>query len=360
LKEAGAEVLYVGLSPAPAALSPYFCIGPPVEKPTWKDFYLRREALRSFLEEQRVEVAHPIHLTPSGVWVWLSGFRPYVPFAMGADVLEYAPNPPALPWDLQTQEPTLRLRLRTTLRRIMLSPLLRLTLSDSLFSMGDNYQLCFTKKFFEKEKKYIEVPAGIALDGENDGEGEKPRRLLLAPRGATPFYQAETILEGYSSYLKEGGNLPLFLLAGPYPIHPRIAYKASILEKRNPEMFYFYRKLLSKKEMVSLWKQTLAFVSAPLYDGYSYAVAEGRYYGALPIVNAIPGNLETITHGYNGWIVEPFTASKLAETFHAVESLSPSIAPLWQGRNAAWVRRFSNLAANAQLFLQKLRESLST
>ncbi|MCS7189740.1 MAG: hypothetical protein NZ933_08085, partial [Bacteroidia bacterium] len=167
LKEAGAEVFFFGVEPPSSTQynNNYVCVGPPTEKPTWTTFYRRRHALREVLMEKRIDIAHPIHLTPSGVWVWLSQFRPYVPFAMGADVLEYvSPAPPlSRSWTFQAHSPSLLSVVAAYGRRFLYPFLLSAVLEEALFAVGDNYQICISKKNFKKEKKYIELPAGIFL-----------------------------------------------------------------------------------------------------------------------------------------------------------------------------------------------------
>lgn len=357
LRTAGAEILFVGIEPPPEGLEPYVCVGKPVTAPNLSDFFRRRQKLSELLKAEKVDLAHPIHLTPSALWVWSSGFRPYVPFAMGADVLEYVPNAPPLhrSWTLQSRSRSLVGYLAAWTRRRLFPTVLRPILQDSLMSIGDNYELCFSKKFFEKNKKIVELPAGIWTSG--SALPMSKRRYLLVPRGATLLYQADVILCGYEIYLKSGGKLPLILLAGAYPPHPRVARHAEYLQKSFSEMLLFFDKKISKEKMSALWTETVAFVSAPVYDGYSYAVAEGRAFGALPIVNAIPSHMEILTHGYNAWFVEPFTAEGLAEAFFTVESLLDS-EPFWASRNVEWIARFSDIVENARLFLKLVHELL--
>ncbi|MCS7162055.1 MAG: hypothetical protein NZ958_01825 [Bacteroidia bacterium] len=355
LRAAGAEVLFVGVEKAPPDLTPYYCIGPPVEKPTFWIFWQRRRALRAFLVAQRVDLAHPIHLTPSGVWVWLSGFRPYLPYAMGADVLEYGPKRPALrrSWSLQSASPSLLLYLRTFLRRNLMPALLRATLRQSLAVVADNYELSFTCKFFTKTKKIIELPAGIQVASRAEFE----RRGILVGRGTTYLYQADIILEGVRRYLAEGGQQPIYWLRGLYSPHPTLLRQIRQLGQEYKNRFYFFENILSPVRLWRLWQEVAAFISAPVYDGYSYAVAEGRLAGSLPIVNAIPAHLEILTHGYNAYIVEPFTAARLAQALHEVEEWLAG-PPFWAGPNAEWVQRFSDLAQAAHWFLRFVRENL--
>ncbi|MCS6790309.1 MAG: hypothetical protein NZ580_04940 [Bacteroidia bacterium] len=364
LREAGAEVVFVGVEPAPEGLSPYYGVGEPIAAPTWHTFWQRRSLLYQLLRQLRVDVAHPIHLTPSGVWVWLSGFRPYVPFAMGADILEYAyPHLPLVRrWTFQHKEVTLLSSMTDFIRRKLMPPFLRATLHDALLSVGDNYELCFSKKLFEKEKLFLELQAGISTrEGDKKGNFSLPveGRLLLAPRGATLLYQADIILEGFKHYLEAGGNeFALILLTNSYPLHPEVERLSKYLEIHFVKKFFIFRKKLSYTEIMNLWREAAAFISAPVYDGYSYAVAEGRWYGALPIVNAIPGHKEILTHGYDSLFVEPFTPQRLATTLREAEKLLKE-HPFWRERNQRWIRRFSDLSANAKRFLQIVEQYLS-
>ncbi|MEN3040669.1 MAG: hypothetical protein ABDH66_03910 [Bacteroidia bacterium] len=357
LREAGADVWYVGIEEPPAHLRPYLCVGRPIAHPNLWDFIARRYLLRRLLKEHGIDLAHPIHLTPSGLWVWSSGFRPYVPYAMGADILEYVPTAHSgmRSWTLQSEMAQPFRRLRVRVRRVVLPFFLRRILSESLLSVGDNYSICFSKKFFVKNSKYIEMPTGISIFPGT--ERYRDRRYILVPRGATLLYQADLILEGIRLYLQKGGKRPIIFIRGLYPPHPSIRQAALELHSLFPNNFYFLEKSFSSIEMKFLWQGAIAFISAPVYDGYSYAVAEGRMHGALPIVNAIPAHLELFTHGYNAWFVEPFTAERLAQALLEVE---PVLAgpPFWQVRNQEWIARFSDLAENAKLFLRIVEQAL--
>ncbi|MCS6894970.1 MAG: hypothetical protein NZZ60_02320 [Bacteroidia bacterium] len=358
LREAGADVLFVGIEEPPSHLHPYLCIGPPIKYPTLWDFLERRHLLRKLLTQHKIELAHPIHLTPSGLWVWSSGFRPYVPYAMGADILEYAPSFRFIhrSWNLQSVTARLQRRINVWIRRKVFPFVLRRILSESVLSMGDNYEICFSKKFFEKNKTYIEMPTGISLSPKVCGAG-RDKKYIFAPRGATLLYQADIVLKAFRLYLERGGKHALMLISGLYPAHPTIRQAAMELRDLFSENFIFLEKSFSSIEINNLWAEAVAFISAPVYDGYSYAVAEGRMHGALPIVNAIPAHLEILTHGYNAWFVEPFTPERLADALLELEPILEG-PPFWQARNQEWIEKFSNLVENARLFLKLVESAL--
>lgn len=377
LARAGAEVLVFGAEPLPqmgkeegAWLSkdppvPYVVVGSPMTRPSLWGYLSRAKALRAALKHHRVELAHPIHLTPFGVWTYLSGFRPYVAFAMGADVLEYTPTPPTRPW-LDTPSSLLS-KFRIQVRRRLMPFLLGPAIDKSALCIGDNYTICEMIKILGKNKtKIFELPAGIDLAhalaplpnpllAQMEGN---PFGWLLAPRGANQFYQADIILKGFSMYLNQGGRLGLILLGGLYNIDNKTKrILNSILEKFSKKVICVNKKL-TPQQMAMLWGKVVGFISAPTYDGYSYAVAEGRAAGAVPILNAIPGNLEVATHLHDALIVHPFTPPQLASALLSLEKIWPDLRLKLAQYNRSWIMRFSNLEGHAKAFLTKTQNLL--
>jgi glycosyltransferase involved in cell wall biosynthesis len=80
-------------------------------------------------------------------------------------------------------------------------------------------------------------------------------------------------------------------------------------------------------------------------------VAEGRYAGAIPILNDIPGNREVVKDGANGIILPNFTSTNLArllsETVENLAALKARFGPV----NRKWIEQHSLLEDSAQEFL---------
>ncbi len=376
LARAGAEVWVLGLEKPPGdaieregmihlrgeAPLPYVVVGKGLERPTYLDFFRWRGALGNVLRRHAVSVAHPIHLSPYGVWVYLSGFRPYVPFAMGAEIEYTVWGRAHVQRGFWTSHPIL-----TPLRQHLLPTLLRPTLDNAALILADNYTICENIKMLSKNKKLLEIPAGVwharevrALSDPTQVAalyGSKTS-WVLSPRGLTRFYQADYILQGFASYWEGGGHLGLILLSNLYLAEKNVLEILKNIQKKFSEKVKSISTLLGPHEMEKLWQEVVAFVSAPSYDGYSYSVAEGRLAGAIPLLSAIPGNLEIATHAYNALLVHPFTPENLANTLHTLEKNLPTLQETFAPRNQKWIQHFSDIDRHAKLFLQVLSEIL--
>jgi len=370
LVRAGAEVRVFGLEHPPKdavekaglRLLPeeppleYIVVGKGLAQPNYGDFFGQRRKLAYYLRDYNVEVAHPIHLSPYGVWVYLSGFRPYIPFAMGTELEYTAWGRRQAQRGFWTSHPIL-----TPLRQHLLPILLRPTLDKAALILADNYTLCENIKVLCKNKKLLEIPAGVRCTREAPGSPSSASRTgwVLSPRGLTRFYQADYILQGFTKYWEAGGRLGLILLSNLYLAEKNILENIKNAKEKFSEKIKSIPTLLGPSEMAKLWQEVVAFVSAPSYDGYSYSVAEGRLAGAIPLLSGIPGNLEVATHAYNALLIHPFTPENLATTLHTLEKNLPTLQEAFAPRNQKWIQHFSDVDRHARLFLQMLPEILS-
>jgi glycosyltransferase involved in cell wall biosynthesis len=177
------------------------------------------------------------------------------------------------------------------------------------------------------------------------------KRIVLSPRGLKSVYQADIILDGFRRVCQQGRDDTCFVMLGAgYPA------AAGLLAQADSPDFNGYLRIvterLSRADLAQLWHAVDIFVSAPVYDGYSAAVAEGRYAGAIPLVNAIPGNLEVIRHQDNGWVCDPFDGSTLAAALQQLLDEVEHWKPLFAGKNRAWIVQHSLVDVNAQKLLQ--------
>ena len=126
--------------------------------------------------------------------------------------------------------------------------------------------------------------------------------------------------------------------------------EAMALQNQFPNQFQFIKQQLPRETVAAFWWETFAFLSVPVYDGYSASVAEGRYVGAIPMVNAIPGNLEVIRHEWNGLVINPLSAVSISQTLERIEQ-EPEMATVFASRNQSWIRQHSMLKDSARQFL---------
>ncbi|MEL6593541.1 MAG: glycosyltransferase, partial [Bacteroidota bacterium] len=177
------------------------------------------------------------------------------------------------------------------------------------------------------------------------------QKVVLSPRGMKPVYQGDVILEGFERLLRRGvRDLKLIMLSAGYDIPPEVDTKALALAEQF-DTFHYERSLLDRKEVLQLWSIVDSFVVAPVYDGYSNALAEGRYAGAIPILNNIPAHRELVAHQENAWMIDPFTPEHLADGIIEVMEESEHWRGVFAPRNRAWIEAHSLLDENIAAFL---------
>jgi len=379
LAQAGARVTVVGLEPGPplpgvdirVLAAPYRRGG----VPTVLSFWASRHTLRHTLEALRPDVLHPLHLTPYGVWARWSGYRacPVIAAALGADVFEYPPPgtpPPGRSWANPSHKRGLAawragLSRRYFRRQVQAvvnaahaltadNPPLAQALRDWFACPADKLHvlrwgtdvaaLDAARALPPAQQDALLAPLGLAPG----------KRVVLSARGLTAVYQADIIANGFGLLLDDAqvpATHQLVMLGAGYPPAPPILTQAEALARRHPDALAVYTGQLSPQQMAALWARTDVFVSAPVYDGYSASVAEGRYAGAIPVVNDIPGNRDVLQPDTEALYVQPFDAPTLAQTLrHALHQL-PHLHARLAPPNRAWVLQHSNLQASAQQFL---------
>ncbi|MEM7040240.1 MAG: glycosyltransferase, partial [Bacteroidota bacterium] len=288
--------------------------------------------LAAALQKAKVDVVNALNVTPFGVWAQKSGFEPVVASALGADLFEYPPKGEGSPllearaWANVEGKTGWWARQKAALLRGFYRRRVHAALHSAALVTGDNQMLVDAARDWfgvaeEKlkllrwgvEPELFEVDAArlAALRARFGLEEGTP--VVLSPRGAKAIYQGDIILKAFEKRLRSGQEKANFIMfSAGYEIATAVLERAAQLEKEFSN-FHFIKEVLPREDVYALWNLVDVFVSAPIYDGYSAAVAEGRYIGAVPVVNAIPGNLEVIEHQENGLICDPFDPDSLAQ-----------------------------------------------
>lgn len=334
-------------------------------------YWTTAASLRRILADDRIDLLHPMGLTPFGLWGMWSGFRPLVPAAIGADVFDFLPRhliPPGhLNWSAKKRNYLSYEKIKYILsKNIYRNWIIQLVAqSDALTCDNQPLQQALMQGFAARDVRLIRW--GIPTASDSSGNDHWPHvarelgipadaRLLLAPRGANPFYGADIILQAFALLLSEASSLiheknifSLMLTAG-YPVSESIRRLAQQLAAM--ARFRLVERVFDAREMQALWSRTDVFISAPAYDGFSAAETEGRWAGALPVLNDIPAHREWADPDRNAWIVQPFTAENLAATLKQlipqIEDLRPTVRRL----SRDWIARYADLDRQAGQFLQ--------
>lgn len=376
LQDAGAKVTVFSMSPG--KIEGVSCVQ---VRPRWAhkgeltyaSFLGSGDRLRAALLEHGVELANPIDVTPYGVWARRARLSiPVLAIAMGADILEYPPKdapgqvPPERLWSRGNSGPaSWAERVRYPVKQWLFRREVAKALARADFVTADNRVLVEAMRnwFGVAEERSVLNRWGVEpelfdLTAEETAQTREHfgiregQRLLLSPRGIKPVYQGDVILEAFGSLLTSGvlGNARVIMLSAGYAVPPDLDRQARALEAAFPQ-FSLIRTAIPREEMCRLWTLTDVFVSAPVYDGYSNALSEGRYVGAIPVVNDTPATREVMTDGEHGRVVIPFEAEELAAVIHEIWTDLPA----WKARcapaNRAWVAGEAMLEVNIRRFL---------
>ncbi len=297
----------------------------------YTDFYFTRKRLKEALKSEKIDVLHPLHLTPYGVWGYWTNFQPIIPAAMGADVFEYLPysqipNLSYRNWKNLTQNNNFFYRIKNKITKYYHRKMVQKVINQANYITADNHTLLNSLKtyfhvpenklFLQRwgvEEEIFEVIPEYEYENILKKYGldiEKP--IILSPRGLMPIYQADIILDSFSRLVHRYKKYQWVMLSAGYPLSLNLKTKIQEIENSH-QNFHCIQKQIQREEMAVIWKFTELFISAPIYDGYSATIAEGRYVGAIPVVNKIPGNEEVIQNLQNGIIVDPFSPENLTE-----------------------------------------------
>ena len=369
LVDAGATVTVFSLDEDRASVLPAVRIGS--GDYNYRTYLRSGPELMEAMEKAGVDLVNALNITPFGVWASRSGFRPVIASAMGADILEYPPRGVASPnldlrhWENTDGRNRPVTRFKGRLKRQYFRRKVAGALGSADLITGDNQVLVDAiKDWFRIPADKVRLlrwgiepellapqPERIAALRKQFGIRED-HRLVLSPRGAKPIYQADIILEAFAQLLSRGVEDHHFMmLSAGYGISPEVDALASRLEAAHAN-FTFVREQIPREEVSQLWHLTDVFISAPVYDGYSAALAEGRYAGAIPVVNAIPGNRELMQHGENGWFTDPFTSEQLTNDLIKIFANKKQLQARFQAKNRQWINENSLIGQNADTFLR--------
>lgn len=334
--------------------------------------------LRRALKKHRIDLLNPINVTPFSVWARRARLHPMFSVAMGSDILEYPPAgkgeiPIERLWT-RTQSGMLSWveKIQMPLKRWLFRREVQQALSASDFVIGDNWVLVNAVRdwFGVKEDQSalnrwgIEPELFDMTEEEETNLRQKYRipvgtRLLTSPRGIKAIYQGDIIIEAIRQTLESGElqDTRILMLSAGYAVPNDIEAIASDLESRFPQ-FSLIREAIPREEMCQLWNLTDVFISAPIYDGYSNALSEGRYIGAVPIVNDTPATQEVMEDGIHGKVVKQFEPEQVAKAIREVMNDVDG----WKNRiaqtNRDWVEGEAVLSVNIRRFVEKAKHLL--
>lgn len=347
-------------------------------KITYPSYLYTTDRLKEALLEHGIDVINPVNVTPYAVWATRTGLGPVVSVAMGADILEYPPEkgmsdiPVSRTWESnQTGSAGPIRKMVHGIKWRVFRQQVKEALDKSDLITGDNRQLIKAmREWFEVPEKKLKLNRwGLEEDKFEICEADKAairkkydirdwQKVILSPRGMKPVYQGDLILESFEMLVRRGmRDGKLIMLSAGYEVPPAVDKKARELSAQF-QNFHYEPGILPREEVLGLWSVVDAFVNTPVYDGYSNSLSEGRFAGAIPIVNNIPANRELIRNEVNGIVVDPFTPQHLADTIlellPEMDEKKARFAPV----NRKWIQQHSILEKNIRIFLRDCEKVL--
>ncbi|MCZ2355588.1 MAG: glycosyltransferase [Bacteroidia bacterium] len=337
----------------------------------YPDFWLTAGKLNRLFLQDKIQIVHPLHLTPFGTWgILATGNLPIVAAAIGADVLEYRSDiqPNSRSWEGPEQA---KISYWGKMKHYFFKHEVQRVVNQANLITADNQEIIRTLQldFGVNPEKLRHLRWGIEpelfqlTEAEKESERKKwslkaGQNLCLIPRGANYFYQADIILEAVQQALHKGlTNWKFIMLSAGYSIAEYIKDLAQKIEYQYPESFTWIPHQISRVDVLKIWQITDAFINAPSYDGFSSTLNEGRFVGAIPIYNHIPAHTELMQDGYNGILVHPFEPQLLSKTLLKLPQLLEN-KDTFKQRNQQWVLKNAQLKPAAEAMIADFEKLL--
>jgi L-malate glycosyltransferase len=201
----------------------------------------------------------------------------------------------------------------------------RYTLKHSDLMIGD----CTTIRqraitFGMSPEHIITFPWGIDLEhfsihspsAPTSTPGPAAGYTLLSTRGWEPIYGVDVIARAFVVAAQAQPGLRLIMLGNG----SQAGLLRQIFSQGGVEEQVFFSGQVSQADLPRYYQQADLYLSASHSDGTSISLLEAMACGKPVLVSDIPGNLEWVTPGLNGWVFPDGDHKALAQAIlHAVE-----------------------------------------
>lgn len=239
-----------------------------------------------------------IHAGPVQTAAWLaglSGFRPLVTMSWGSDLLMDAD------------------------RSAWMQYLTKSTLQRSTVLVGDCLAVQHKAQIFGfPAERVVLFPWGVDLQHFSPGEAADFRErngwqpedcVLLCTRSWEPLYGVDVVVKAFIRAAKQESGLKLALLGGGSQsgwIHAELD-RHGLLDRVH------FGGQVNNLRLPEYYRAADVYVSASHSDGSSVSLMEALACGRAVLVSDIPGNLEWITAGQEGWLFRDGDVGDLAD-----------------------------------------------
>lgn len=294
--------------------------------------------LRRVVRTFKPDLIHAGPIQSAAFLAALSGFRPLVSMSWGSDLLVDAE------------------------RSAWMKAITRFTLGRSRLLVGD----CQAVQRKAAELGYPEqcvrlFPWGVDLQHFSPAaEPELRQRLgwqdafvLLSLRSWEPIYGVDVLVRAFALAAAQAPELRLFLLGGGSQAAQlrQILMRAGLLDRVH------FGGQVGQANLPHYYRAADLYLSASHSDGSSVSLMEALACGRPVLVSDIPGNLEWIIPGQQGWLFADGSAEALAQGILRAYQLRASL-PVMASAARALAERRANWTKNFNVLLRAYSEAL--
>lgn len=303
-----------------------------------KEPFAYRYSVRLMKDLQRViKEIQPdlIHAGPIQTCAFLAaqaGFSPLVSMSWGSDLLMDADRDEQMTW------------------------ITHYALDRTQVLVGDCQAVSMKAQTFGFPPENIKLfPWGIDLTAFQPGGdstlrtalGWQDNPVLLSLRAWEPIYGVDVLIKGFAKAVQKDPDLRLLLLGGG-SLDSQIR---NLITTYELEPYLHLAGHIPNQDLVQYYQAADIYLSSSFSDGSSVSLMEALACGLPAVVSDIPGNLEWITPGEQGWLFQTGLAESMADTIH----LAVSQRHTWQqmGMNARQTaQKRADWHKNFQVLLQ--------
>lgn len=241
-------------------------------------------ALRRVLREVQPDVVHAGSVQTAALLTALSGYRPLVTMSWGSDLLKDADRDGRWRWAT------------------------RYTLAHTSVLVGDCKAVeDKAASFGFPRQRVVLFPWGVDLQRFCPGEEPDLRArfgwrddafILLSNRAWEPLYGVDGLARAFARAARQDDRLHLLLLGGGSQAQ---LLRMVLLDNGLLDRVHFGGQV-SNIDLPRYYRAADLYLSASHSDGSSFSLMEALGCGRPALVSAIPGNVEWITPGAQGWL----------------------------------------------------------
>lgn len=280
-------------SPWPAGITEVKKVEP-VTGNFWETFSPRAKQVRRIIEAVKPDLVHAGPIQEIAFWVVVAKFRPLVSMSWGSDLMKKAESSLWNRW------------------------VTRYTLGYTDVLVGDCD--CVGQKaasFGFPLEHYRKFPWGVDLEHFTPGVSDDLRNslgwhdqfVLLSNRSLETLYGVDVIVNAFIKARQTNPDLRLLL----YGRGTQEEKLRQMLETSGNAPYVHFGGFADYDRLPDLYRSADLYLSASHSDGSSVSLMEAMACGLPVLVSDIPGNLEWVREGENGWLFHDGSADELAQ-----------------------------------------------